>query len=282
LSLSCAGCGREPTRPVRQAWAAPDMAEGRPGPGDRPPRRRNRGGRRGGSVSVESRCRASSPQTGRRPRPLLLDPADLLPQARLHPAQGARHRPRRRLSIACGADGKGGRPPPSTACSTTGTAPGSASRRTADRGQGRHGRLAVPDLQGLQRLERAGLGPHRPTTKTPWTWCADIRGKSGQRIGDKMITAITPAAADKLYARSATPRSARARRAAAHRREGRRGLPARLEGGAPAAPRAVHPGPRSATSRSGIPGKASRCGGAARRPSRRRPGMRSTPSPGAP
>lgn len=30
---------------------------------------------------------------------------------------------------------------------------------------------------------------------------ADIRGKSGQRIGDKMITAITPAAADKLYAR---------------------------------------------------------------------------------
>jgi hypothetical protein len=30
---------------------------------------------------------------------------------------------------------------------------------------------------------------------------AGIRGKSGQRIGDKMITAITPAAADKLYAR---------------------------------------------------------------------------------
>jgi integrase len=30
---------------------------------------------------------------------------------------------------------------------------------------------------------------------------ANIRGKSGQRIGDKMITAITPAAADKLYAR---------------------------------------------------------------------------------
>ncbi|WP_354132818.1 hypothetical protein [Bradyrhizobium sp. RT9a] len=30
---------------------------------------------------------------------------------------------------------------------------------------------------------------------------ADIRGKSGQRIGDKMITAITPAAADKLYER---------------------------------------------------------------------------------
>lgn len=35
---------------------------------------------------------------------------------------------------------------------------------------------------------------------------ADIRGKSGQRIGDKMITAITPAAADKLYAKvRATP-----------------------------------------------------------------------------
>jgi hypothetical protein len=108
----------------------------------------------------------------------------------------------------------------------------------------------------------------------------DHRRKSGVRIGDTMVTAITPEVADKLYARIRdTPK-----------RKGKTQRPRTAEKVVAVCRHAwkvvhrLHPGLFISIGEEPVwnRGKASRCGRARRRPSRPRHAMRFTPSRGEP